>query len=148
MANATIVPVIDFRRHSMVLEWHTLGGTWTAYDIPPPRVNGIALIRPALPNVCLYAQGGELLLQIGPNQHVLSHQATRVRCVRGFAGFGFRRRFIVDSGTGAVLYSHAYWVRRGPDFFRWIAAKAADAEWRVATGRRWSEGVPSEDLRP
>jgi hypothetical protein len=148
MANATIVPVIDFRRHSMVLEWHTLGGTWTAYDIPPPRVNGIALIRPTLPNVCLYGQGGELLLQIGPNQHVLSRQTTRVRWVRGFASFGFRRRFIVDSGNGAVLYSYSYWVRPGPDFFRWIAAKATDADWRVATGRLWSDGMLSSDLRP
>jgi hypothetical protein len=148
MATATIVPVIDFRRHGMVLEWHTLGGTWTAYDIPPPRVSGIALIRPTLPNVCLYAQDGQLLLQIGPNQHRLSNQATRLRCVRGVAGFGFRRRFIVDSGSGAVLYSHAYWVPRGPDFFRWMTAKAADPQWRVTAGRRWSEGVLAGDLRP
>jgi hypothetical protein len=148
MANSTIVPVLDFRRQSMVLEWHTLGGTWTAYDIPPPRVNGIALIRPTLPNVCLYGQGGDLLLQIGPNQHVLSRQSIRVRCLRGVASFGFRRRFVVDSAAGKVLYSHAYWVRRGPDFFRWIAAKAADAEWRIATARRWSDGATSAELRP
>jgi hypothetical protein len=43
--NATTIPVIDFRRHSMVLQWHALAGTWTACDNPPQLVHGIALIR-------------------------------------------------------------------------------------------------------
>ncbi len=30
--NAGSVSVIDFRRQSMVLQWHVLGGTWTAFD--------------------------------------------------------------------------------------------------------------------
>ena len=30
--NATAISVIDFRRQSMVLNWHALGGTWTAWD--------------------------------------------------------------------------------------------------------------------
>ena len=33
--NAATISVIDFRRHSMVLQWHALGGTWTACDSPP-----------------------------------------------------------------------------------------------------------------
>ena len=40
--NATTISVIDFRRHSMVLQWHSLGGTWTACDNPPQLVHGIA----------------------------------------------------------------------------------------------------------
>ncbi|MGA2709596.1 MAG: hypothetical protein ACLQJ0_14770 [Steroidobacteraceae bacterium] len=145
--STTIVPVIDFRRHSMVLEWHTLGGTWTAYDVPPPLVNGVALIRPSLPNVCVYAQGGRLQLQIGPNQYALSEDTTRIRCSRGVASFGLRRRFTVESTSGGVLYSYAYWIGKGEDFFRWLAAKAADPDWRATSGRRWSEGVASAALR-
>ncbi len=143
----TIVPVIDFRRHSMVLEWHTLGGTWTAYDIPPQLVNGIALIRPSLPNVCVYAQGGRLQLQIGATQYPLSEASTQIRCTRGIASFGLRRRFTVESGSGRVLYSYAYWIGKGQDFFRWLAAKASDPDWRATSGRRWSEGVASAALR-
>jgi hypothetical protein len=143
----TIVPVVDFRRHSMVLEWHTLGGTWTAYDIPPPRVHGIALIRPSQPNICLYGQGGSLKLQVGPNQFALSEESLRIRCVRGVASFGFRRRFTVESRSGGLLYSHSYWTRGGRDFFRWLAGKAADPDWRVTSARLWSTGVLSADLR-
>jgi hypothetical protein len=146
--NHTIVPVIDFRRHSMVLEWHTLGGTWTAYDVPPPRVNGIAFIRPSLPNVCLYGRDGRLCLQIGPDQFELSETAPRIRCSRGFASFGLRRRFTVESATGEILYSYAYWTRRGADFFRWLATNAANPEWRATSGRQWSGGVRSAELRP
>jgi hypothetical protein len=146
--NQTIVPVIDFRRHSMVLEWHTLGGTWTAYDVPPQRVNGIAWIRPSLPNICLYAREGRLRLQIGTDQFELSQTAPRIRCSRGFASFGLRRRFTVESGSGEVLYSYAYWTRRGRDFFRWLATNAANPEWRATTGRQWSDGVLSAELRP
>src|SRR5271166_5579386 len=60
--NATIIPVVDFRRQGMVLQWHALGGTWAAYDNPPALVHGIALINAAEPNVCLYAQSGNLVL--------------------------------------------------------------------------------------
>jgi len=143
----TIVPVIDFRRHSMVLEWHTLAGTWNAYDIPPARVHGIALIRPSQPNVCLFAQGGNLKLQVGPNQYPLSEASLRIRCSRGFASFGFRRRFTVESDKGEVLYSHSYWTGGGRDFFRWLAGKAADPDWQVMCARLWSTGVVSADLR-
>ncbi len=143
----TIVPVIDFRRHSMVLQWHTLGGTWAAYDIPPPLVNGIALIRPSLPNVCVYAQDGRAHRQSGPNHYALSQAATRIRCTRGIARCGVRRRCTVESSGGDLLYSHAYWIGSGQDFFRWLAAKASDQDWRAKTGRRWSEGVASAALR-
>jgi hypothetical protein len=146
-SDSTTIPVIDFRRHRMVLQWHASQGTWTAYDLPPPLVHGVALIRASQPNVCVYAQAGRLRLQIGPNQYALSENSPRIKCSRGLAFLGFRRRFTVESSTGGLLFSHAYWTRHGNDFFRWLAAKAEDPDWRVATGRQWSEGVESSQLR-
>jgi hypothetical protein len=145
--NATTISVIDFRRRSMVLQWHALGGTWTAWDIPPALVHGIALIRAAQPNICVYGQAGRLRLQVGPDQYALSENSPRIRCTRGLASFGFRRRFTVSSSTGGVLYNYAYWTNQRHDFFRWLAAKAEDPDWRVTSGRRWSEGVPATTLR-
>jgi hypothetical protein len=145
--NATTISVIDFRRRSMVLQWHALGGTWTAWDIPPVLVHGIALIRAAQPNICVYGQAGRLRLQVGPDQYALSENSPRISCTRGLASFGFRRRFTVSSSTGGVLYNYAYWTSQRHDFFRWLAAKAEDPDWRVTSGRRWSEGVPATTLR-
>jgi hypothetical protein len=145
--SATTISVIDFRRRGMVLQWNALGGTWTAYDIPPALVHGIALIRAAQPNICLYGQAGRLRLQVGPDQYALSENSPRINCTRGWASFGFRRRFTVSSSTGGVLYNYAYWTNQRHDFFRWLAAKAEDPDWRVASGRRWSEGVPATALR-
>jgi len=61
----------------MVLEWHALGGTWTACDTPPPLVHGVALIGASQPNICIYGQAGRLRLQIGPNQYALSENSPR-----------------------------------------------------------------------
>jgi hypothetical protein len=145
--NATTISVIDFRRHSMVLQWHSLGGTWSAFDTPPALVHGIALIRPSQPNVCIYSQAGRLRLQVGPNQYALAENSPRITCTRGLASFGFRRRFSVRSSTGSVLYSYAYWTNQGRDFFRWLARKAEDPDWRVTSARQWSEGVAAAVLR-
>jgi hypothetical protein len=145
-ANATI-PVIDFRRHSMVLQWHSQGGTWTPCDDPPPLVHGIALIRASQPNICVYGHAGRLRLQVGPSQYALSENSPRISCTRGLASFGFRRRFTVESSTGGVLYSYAYWTNQHQDFFRWLANKAADPDWRVSSGRQWSEGLAAMALR-
>ena len=145
--NANAISVIDFRRRSMVLQWHALGGTWTAIDTPPPLVHGIALIRAAQPNICLYGHAGRLRIQVGPNQYALSENSPRISCTRGLASFGFRRRFTIRSSTGGVLYSYAYWTLQRRDFFRWLAAKAEDPDWRVSSGRQWSEGVAVTVLR-
>ncbi len=145
--NATTISVIDFRRHSMVLKWHALGGTWTAFDTPPAVVHGIALIRASQPNICVYGQAGRLRRQGGPNQDALAEQAPRISCTRGLASFGFRRRFTVRSRTGGVLYSYSYWTSQRHDFFRWLATRAEDPDWRVASGRLWSEGVAATALR-
>ncbi len=131
----------------MVLQWHGLGGTWTALDAPPLLVHGIALIRAAQPNICVFGQGGHLHLQVGAEQFELQENSPRIRCSRGLASFGFRRHFTVESSTGEVLFNHAYWTGQGADFFRWLAARAADPKWRAANGRRWSDGVDSATLR-
>jgi hypothetical protein len=144
---AGLVPVIDFRRHSMILHWHVLGGTWTACEIPPALVHGVALIRAAPPNVCLYGYGGRLLLQVGPDQYALTENSPRIRCGSGFATFGLRRRFSVESTTGGVLFSQSYWTSQGEDFFRWLADRCQDPDWRATVGRRWSEGVSAAELR-
>lgn len=144
---ATAIPVVDFRRQRMVLNWHAPGATWTAFEAPPPLVHGIALIRGMPPNVCLYAQSGRLRLQIGARHFALSENSPRIRCVPDWRSLGLRRRFIVESSTGGVLYSQSYWAGQGPDFFRWLAGKADDPDWRVATGRRWSDGVCADALR-
>lgn len=145
--NTGTVSVLDFRRRSMVLKWHVLGGTWTAYDSPPSVVHGVALIRAARPNICVYAHGGRLRLQVGPSQYALSENSPRIRCTRGVASFGLRRRFTVESSTGGTLFSHAYWTNQGEDFFRWLAGKAKDPDWRVTIGRQWSDGVAPALLR-
>jgi hypothetical protein len=145
--NATSIPVIDFRRHSMALQWHSLGGTWTACDVPPPLVHGVALIRASQPNICVYGQAGRLRLQVGPNQYALSENSPRITCRRGLATFGFLRRFTVESSTGGVLYSYAYWTTQHHDFFRWLASKAEDPDWRVTSARQWSEGLAAAALR-
>jgi hypothetical protein len=111
-------------------------------------VHGIALIRPAGPNVCIYGQAGRLRLQVGPNQYALAENSPRISCTRGIASFGFRRRFTVKSSTGGVLFNHSYWTNQGRDFYRWLADKAEDPDWRLSCGRQWSDGVPSATLRP
>ena len=145
--NAATISVIDYRRHSMVLQWHALGGTWTAGDNPHALVHGIAFIRVSQPNICVFGHAGRLRLQVGPNQYALSENSPRISCARGLASFGFRRRFSVESSAGGVLYSHAYWTNQRRDFFGWLAAKAEDPDWRVASGRQWSEGLAAAALR-
>lgn len=149
--NGTTISVIDFRRQSMVLQWHALGGTWTPYTAPPETapalVHGVALIRASQPNICVYGHAGRLRLQVGPNQYALSENSPRISCTRGWASFGFRRRFTVESSTGGILYSFAYWTNQHHDFFRWLALRAEDPDWRVTSARQWSEGLAAAALR-
>jgi hypothetical protein len=145
--HAGSVPVIDFRRQSMVLQWHVLGGTWSAYDSPPALVYGVALIRPVPPNICVYGYAGRLRLQVGADHYALAENSPRIKCGRGLLGFGLRRRFTVESSTGGLLYSHSYWSSQGEDFFHWLAARAQDPEWRTSAGRLWSDGLAAPVLR-
>ncbi len=144
--NNGTVSVIDFRRQSMVLQWHILGGTWSAYDVPPSLVHGVALIRVAQPNICVYGQDGRLRLQVGPDQFDLSENSPRIKCTRGVASFGLYRRFTVESGR-EVLFSQAYWTGQGGNFFQWLAARAQHEDWGAKIGRQWSEGLAAAVLR-
>jgi hypothetical protein len=141
------IPVIDFRRQSMVLQWHASGGTWTAYDVPPALVHGVALIRASQPNMCLFARDGRLHFQVGPDQYALAENSPRIKWSRDLLGFGLRRRFTIESGQGSVLFTHGYWTDQGDEFFSWLAARAADPAWRTSNGWRWSEGVNPRVLR-
>jgi hypothetical protein len=111
------IPVIDFRRQSMVLQWNSVNGTWVAFDDPPALVHGVALIRAAKPNICLFGRDGRLHLQVGSELYSLAEDAPRLTWSRGSATFGFRRRFTVESSDGAMLLSHAYWSGHGDEFF-------------------------------
>ena len=141
------IPVVDFRRSRLLLEWNTRNGAWTGCDTPPALVHGIALIRPGQENVCLYARGGQLRLQIGVQQFALEETMPVLSCTRPVAGFGLRRLFRVDM-DGAELFSHSYWLHQGRDFFQWLADSAQTPGWRAQTAQRWSEGVAAADLRP
>ena len=141
------ITVIDYRRRSMALQWHSLGGTWTPCDAPPPLVHGIAFIRASQPNICVYGHAGRLRLQVGPHQYALSENSPRISCRGGVASLGFRRRFTVESSTGGVLYQHAYWTIHRHDFFRWLATVAQDPDWRATSARQWSEGLAAAALR-
>ena len=143
----TTTAVLDFRRHGMVLQWDGLAGTWTAFDNPPMLVHGIALIRASQPNICVFGHGGFLYLQVGVEQFELSETSPRIRCTRGLASFGLRRKFTVESEAGEALFSHAYWTGQGADFFRWFASRAADPVWRATSGMLWSDGIDSATLR-
>jgi hypothetical protein len=145
---STTIAVLDFRRQTMALQWHALSGTWTACDSPPALVHGIALISATGPNICVYGQGGRLKLQIGPNQFAMAENSPRVSCTRGIASFGFRRRFVVRSGSGGILFSTSYWTHQGRDFYKWLAERSEDPDWRMACGHQWSEGLAAEALRP
>ena len=141
------IPVIDFRRQSMVLQWNSVNGTWIAFDDPPALVHGVALIRAATPNICLFGRDGQLHLQVGSDQYSLTEDSPRISWTRGTATFGLRRRFTVESGSGDMLLSHAYWDGQGDEFFSWLVSRAANPEWRAANARQWSVGVQPVVLR-
>jgi hypothetical protein len=132
---------MDFRRRNLVLQWHALGGTWTACEYPPALVSGVALISPTGQNICVYAQGGQLTLQIGPTLYLIEETSPRILCRGNFLLFGLRRRFLVKSATGQVLFSYRYWRGQNRDFFRWLALNASSPGWRTQCARQWSEGI-------
>jgi hypothetical protein len=141
------IPVVDFRRQSMVLQWNAVNGTWTAFDDPPALVHGVALIRAAKPNICLFGRDGRLYVQVDSDQYAMTQDEPRLAWRRGSATFGLRRRFTVESRDGALLCGHAYWNGQGDEFFSWLVARAADPRWRETNARRWSDGVQPAVLR-
>jgi hypothetical protein len=135
------IHVMDFRRRNLVLQWHALGGTWIACEYPPPLVFGVALISPAGQNICIYGKSGRLALQIGAKQYAIDERSPRITCRGSFILFGLRRRFLVKSSTGEILFSYRYWRGQGRDFYRWLAQNASDSAWRVQCAEQWSAGV-------
>lgn len=140
------VPVIDFRRHGMFLLWHESRGTWSASDVPPARVHGIALIRASGPNLCLFGSGGRLQLQVGAERYPVTGDSLRVRCRPVLASLGLRRRFTVEEGS-RMVYGHSYWTGQGDDFFRWVASRTSNIAWAESHGALWSEGVDASEVR-
>jgi hypothetical protein len=147
MPSEHTIAVVDFRRTRLVLQWHMLGGTWTPLEVPPPLVHGIALIGSAPPNLCLWSKDNVLRLQVGPEQFPLHEHSPRIHLTRGVASFGLRRRFSITVKPEGVLFSQAYWVGQGEDFYRWVAVRVQDREWRSRAARQWSDGVPPAVLR-
>jgi hypothetical protein len=141
VGNSSAIHVMDFRRRNLVLQWHALGGTWTACEYPPPQVQGVALISPTGLNICVYGQSEQLTLQIGPKQYVIEEKSPRIICRGSLLLFGLRRRFLVKSSSGQVLFSYRYWRGQNRDFFRWLAHNARNPDWRAACATQWSAGI-------
>ncbi|MFI4890249.1 MAG: hypothetical protein ACHQIL_06935 [Steroidobacterales bacterium] len=145
--NSPIVPVIDFRRRRMTLQWHVPSGTWTAFDEPPAIVHGVGFIRASGPNIGLYAQSGDLLLQVDTSQFMLTELMPLISCSRTLVSLGLRRRFRVESSGPGLLYGTTYWAPKKDDFFVWLASAARHPDWYRQTGERWTEGLTPAALR-
>jgi hypothetical protein len=169
--NQGTISVLDFRRRRMAVQWNIESGAWISHEEAPALVHGIALIRPSCANVCLYGHDGSLILQIGPDHHVLAESGAVhtgavhtgavhtgalqtgaparivIKCARVALSLGLRREIAVKPGNGAALFTHQYWIDRHPDFFKMLADKTASDEWRATSARSWSDGVSSTQLR-
>jgi hypothetical protein len=143
---SVIVPVIDFRRRRMTLQWHAPSGTWTAYDEPPGIVHGVCFIRSSGPNICLYARNGILQLQVDTSLYILTDTAPQISSSRSLASLGLRRNFRLETRDG-LRYGTAYWAPKKDDFFVWLASAARQPDWYRRTGERWTEGLNPAVLR-
>jgi hypothetical protein len=79
--------------------------------------------------------------RIGAALHEFEEQFPRITCRGSLLLFGLRRRFLVKSRTGQVLFSYRYWRGQGRDFYRWLALNAGKPEWRTECSSLWSAGV-------
>jgi len=131
----------------MSLLWEAATGSWSAYDEPPGIVHGVGFIRASGPNACLYAEGGELRLQVDTQVFTLSGSEPRISCTRSLRTLGLRRRFRLQAPQGGVLFSIGYWATRQNDFFLWLASVARQADWRRRTAERWTVGLSPALLR-
>ena len=142
-----LISVLDFRRRRMSVRWNVALSSWTALEETPALVHGIALIRPALPSVCLYGHAERLYLQIGAERFLLEALAPQLRCEPELISGGLRRIFSVQSAQREALYSERYWAISGPDFFSALARKGIDPQWRSDSAALWSAGIDSALLR-
>ena len=130
----------------MSLQWEVASGAWLAYDEPPGIVRGVGFIRASGPNICLYAEGGALRLQVDTQVFELTGSAPRISCARSLLSLGLRRNFRIHGPQG-VLFSLGYWTSRQNDFFLWLASVARQADWRRRTAERWTVGLSPAVLR-
>ncbi len=131
----------------MSLQWDVANGTWLAYDEPPGLVHGVGFIRATGPNICLYAAGGALRLQVDTQVMTLAQDGPRISSARSLVSLGLRRNFRLHAPQGGLLFSLGYWASRQNDFFRWLAAVARQPDWRRRTAERWSAGLSPALLR-
>ncbi len=141
------MPVIDFRRSRLSLQWNVASGTWAAYDEPPGIVHGVGFIRATGPNVCLYALGDGLRLQVDKQVFALADGEPRISCRAQLLCLGLRRSFRIVHSDGRILLRLGYWATRRNDFFRWLAGVSRHADWRRRTATRWTEGLSPVSLR-
>lgn len=141
------VAVIDFRRRRLALQWDLASGAWVPLDEPPAIVHGVAYIRATGPNICLFASGNELKLQIDARVHPLSDPLPRISCPRSIASLGLRRRFRLATPDGTVLFRTAYWAKSRNDFFLWLATAARQPDWFRRAASRWTDGITPAELR-
>ena len=142
-----LISVLDFRRRRMSVRWNVALSSWTALEETPALVHGIALIRPALPSVCLYGHSEKLFLQIGAERFLLAALEPQLRCEPELISGGLRRIFSVQSVQRETLYSERYWALSGPDFFSALARKSIEPQWRSVSAALWSTGIDSALLR-
>jgi hypothetical protein len=145
--NSASIPVIDFRRRRMTLQWNSSSGSWTAYDEPPAIVHGVCYIRANGPNICLFAEGGRLHLQVDARIYPLTYLGPRISCARSMVSMGLRRSFRLESPDGDLLYSTSYWAPQRNDFFLWLSSAERQPQWHERTALRWTEGLSPADLR-
>lgn len=145
--NSASIPVIDFRRRRMTLQWNPPSGTWTPYDEPPALVHGVCYIRAAGPNICLFAEGGRLHLQIDARIFPLTYLGPRISCARSLVSMGLRRHFRLESPDGDLLYSTTYWAPHKRDFLGWLSSAERQTAWHERTAQRWTEGLTPTVLR-
>ncbi len=142
-----LISVLDFRRRRMSVRWNVSTSSWTVLEETPARVHGIALIRPTLPAVCLYAYAQQMFLQIGAAQFVFDANEPQLLCEPEWLSGGLRRIFSVKAAGGRTAFSERYWAYSGPDFFSVLARQCAEPQWRSTSPALWSAGIDSAQLR-
>lgn len=149
MSDATprLVTVLDFRRRRMTVRWNIGAQTGTPEEEASGLVHGVAYMRPSQPPICVFGQGGNLLLQVNGRCVVLYPGEPRVRCKPQLLTLGVRREFRIVDRTGGTLYVEHYWAGSGPDFFRLLSAHCAAPGWRSDSAQSWSDGIDPAELR-
>ncbi len=146
-ATPRLITVLDFRRRRMMVRWNIGNQTGTPEEEASGLVHGLAYMRPSQSPVCVFGQGGNLLLQVNGRSVVLYPGEPRVRCRPQFLTAGLRRIFRIEDRTGGTLYVENYWAGTGPDFFRLLSEHCTKPGWRSHSALSWSDGIDPGELR-